>query len=225
MKTPRMLIYLGACTAAALLGAFGLVADEVVEGDALDFDRSILLALRVPGNPSDPVGPPWLEEAARDITSLGSFSVLAILVVTIVIYLWLVGKARTAWYLVVAVAGGITISSVLKVLFDRPRPDLVGVARVFTASFPSGHATLSAVVYLTLGALLAESASNGRLKIFYLASAALLAFIVGVSRVYLGVHYPTDVLAGWSIGGAWAVLCVTVAHIFDSSVTKEARSR
>ena len=199
--------YAGALVAALLLGGFGLIADEVVEGDTLDFDNAVLMGLRTNGNPTDPIGPAWLEEAARDLTALGSFAVLAILVVVIASYLFLTARARTAWFLVGSVIGGTLVSTVLKSLFDRPRPDLTGVTQVFTASFPSGHATVSAVTYLTLGALLAGASETRRLKLFYLATAVLLTIAVGISRIYLGVHYPTDVLAGWSIGTAWALLC------------------
>lgn len=195
---------------AALLAGFGIVADEVNEGETLGFDNAVLLALRVPGDPSTPIGPSWLPEAARDITALGSFSVLTILVVGIVAFLAITGKRATALFLTVSVLGGTAISTVLKILFDRPRPELTGVAKVFTASFPSGHATISAVVYLTLGALLAEISESRQLAGFFYVSAVFLTVLVGLSRIYLGVHFPTDVVAGWSIGSAWALLCLLV---------------
>jgi undecaprenyl-diphosphatase len=80
------------------------------------------------------------------------------------------------------------------------------VARVFTSSFPSGHATLAAVTYLTLGGLMASLHSSRRLKFYFIGLAIILTVAIGLSRVYLGVHYPTDVLAGWCIGAAWAAL-------------------
>ena len=217
--------YVGAGVAAALLGGFGLLADEVVEGDTLDFDNMILHALREPGNLKNPIGPPGLEDAVRDITALGSVAVLTILVVLIVLQLFLFGRARTAAYLTFAVLGGTAISTILKSIFDRPRPDLTGVVEVYNASFPSGHATVSAVVYLTLGALLAEMSSNRRLKVFYVAAAVGLTLMVGLSRIYLGVHYPTDVLAGWSLGAAWALICVVVAHFMKSRDTATAHDQ
>jgi undecaprenyl-diphosphatase len=194
-----------------MLAGFGVLADEVVEGSTLAFDRAVLLALRVPGNPADPIGPSWLEEGARDITALGSVAVLSILVVVIAGHLMLVGRARTGWFLVGAAVGGTIISTVLKNIFDRPRPDLTGIVRIYTASFPSGHATASAVVYLTIGALLAASVTRWSHKAFYLGVAIFLTLIVGLSRMYLGVHYPSDVLAGWLIGAGWAMACVLVA--------------
>jgi undecaprenyl-diphosphatase len=105
---------------------------------------------------------------------------------------------------------------VLKEFFERPRPDLVPHgAEVFTASFPSGHAMMSAVVYLTLGALLARVETGLRVKAFVLSVSVLLTVLVGISRVYLGVHWPTDVLAGWTVGAAWAVMCWLIARVLQ----------
>jgi len=205
--------YAAGAIIAGLLAAFGMIADEVSEGETLGLDKAVLMALRTPGNPADPIGPAWLEEAARDVTALGSFSVLTILVLVVVIHLFLIGRQRTGWFLALSVIGGTIMSTTLKSFYDRPRPDLTGVARVFTASFPSGHATVSAVVYLTLGALLAEMAERRSQQVLYLGSAIFLAVIVGMSRVYLGVHYPTDVIAGWSIGAGWALAWTLAAHL------------
>jgi undecaprenyl-diphosphatase len=196
-----------------MLAGFGVLADEVVEGSTLTFDRAVLLALRVPGNPADPIGPSWLEDAARDVTALGSFVVLAFLVIVVAVHLMLAGRPRTGWFVVGAATGGLIISTILKNVFDRPRPDLTGITRVYTASFPSGHATSSAVVYLTIGALLAATVTRRSHKVFYLGVAVFLTLIVGVSRVYLGVHYPSDVLAGWLIGAGWAMTCVLVTRV------------
>lgn len=192
---------------AVLLGGFGLLADEVLEGDTLSFDNAVIAMFREPGNPADPLGPVWVEEAVRDITSLGSFSVLGLLVAAVVIYLAIDGKGREAVFVAFAVLTGTAISTGLKMLFDRPRPDFASAAEVFTASFPSGHATVSAVVYLTLGALLAEANTRPVLKAYFLVVSIILTVIVGISRIYLGVHFPTDVIGGWALGGAWALLC------------------
>ena len=192
---------------ALLLVGFGLIADEVGEGDTLDFDKAVLAALREPGNLQDPIGPAWVEEAARDITALGGVAILALLVTLIVIHFLLRGKWRTGAFLAFVVVTGTLISNALKVFFDRPRPDLTGIVHVATASFPSGHATVSAVTYLSLGVVLARASDRKRLKLFYIAVAIFLTAIVGLSRLYLGVHYPTDVAAGWALGTAWAILC------------------
>ncbi|MBN9315868.1 MAG: phosphatase PAP2 family protein [Devosia sp.] len=202
----RRIPYVLAGLAALLLWAFGAVADEVIEGDSLAFDNAVMAFFREAGNPNDPWGPPWLEEAMRDITGLGSFTVLGLVLVAVVLHLALSGKGRTALFVGFAVIGGTILSTGLKMVFDRPRPDVAAAARVFTASFPSGHATVSAVVYLTLGLLLAEAISQRRLKVYFIGLGVFLTVIVGVSRVYLGVHYPTDVLAGWSLGTAWALI-------------------
>ncbi|HLP69614.1 MAG TPA: phosphatase PAP2 family protein [Rhizobium sp.] len=213
--------YAAGAIIAGLLSAFGIIADEVSEGDTLGLDEGVLMALRTPGNPADPIGPAWLEEAARDVTALGSFSVLTILVLVVVIHLFLIGRQRTGWFVAFSVIGGTILSTTLKSFYDRPRPDLTGIARVFTASFPSGHATISAVVYLTLGALLAEMAERTSQKVLYLGSAILLTVLIGASRVYLGVHYPTDVIAGWSIGAGWALAWTLAAHLVRKRMKTE----
>jgi undecaprenyl-diphosphatase len=192
--------------------AFVRLADEVVEGDTHGFDTALLLAMRDPQNRSNPFGPSWLEEAARDITGLGGYAVLTLLTLATLAYLMLARKERAALLVIAAVIGGMMLSTALKMGFDRPRPDLVPYGtRVYTASFPSGHAMLSAVVYLTLGALLARIHPRRRIKAFFLGFAVILTLLVGTSRVYLGVHWPSDVLAGWCVGAAWASLCWFVA--------------
>lgn len=215
MRKPRPIEVAGLTIAVVLLGGFGLLADEVMEGDTLSLDKAVLMMFRDPAAPSVPLGPPWMFEAARDVTALGSFSVLGIVVVALVLQLILTGARRTALFTLFAVVGGTVLSTGLKALFDRPRPDLTGAVEVFTASFPSGHATVSAVVYLTIAAILSERDPRLSLRVFYLATAALLTVVIGVSRIYLGVHYPTDVLAGWSLGSAWALLCFGVANILE----------
>lgn len=193
--------------AGALILGFGLLAEEVTEGDTSGFDQAVLMVFRSAGDPTNPIGPPWLEEMGRDVTSLGSFVFLGFVSVTGVCYLLIAGKPRHAVLVAAAVAGGEAISTLLKTAFDRPRPDIVHTTRVFTSSFPSGHAMLSAVTFLTLGALLAKANPDPRVKGYFVSLAVFLTVMVGLSRVYLGVHYPSDVLAGWCVGSAWAILC------------------
>jgi undecaprenyl-diphosphatase len=197
---------------AALLLTFGFIADEVVGGSTTALDQSIILLFRSGSdNLSGPIGPPWVREMARDITSLGSIAVLGIVSFVVAAYLLLAKSRAAALLVLVAVLGGLAINGVLKIQFARPRPDLfVPAAKVFTASFPSGHAAYSAITYMTLAALLARTAESRRLRIYFVAVAVTLTFMIGVSRVYLGVHYPTDVLAGWCVGSAWALLCWTI---------------
>jgi len=204
------LVSLGALSLSAY--AFFEIADDVVEGETTAFDRAVLLALRTPGDLSDPIGPSWFEEAARDITGLGGYAILTTVTVAALAYLLMIGKRGAAVLLIAAIGGGMVLSTALKLGFERPRPDLVPhAAQVYTASFPSGHAMLSAVTYLTLGALLMRVQPRRRLKAFLIGLALALTLMVGASRIYLGVHWPSDVLAGWCIGAAWASFCWFVA--------------
>jgi undecaprenyl-diphosphatase len=191
---------------AAGLWAFLALAGEVREGDTKAFDETVLLALRNPADLSDPIGPGWFESIARDVTALGSHFVLTFVTFAVIGYLLFSRKHGAALLVFTAVAGGMALSAFLKLGFGRTRPDLVphGV-EVYTASFPSGHATLSAATYLTLGVLLARLELGRGAKLYFLGLAMLLTVLVGASRVYLGVHWPTDVLAGWSVGAAWAM--------------------
>jgi undecaprenyl-diphosphatase len=192
---------------ALLLLAFAEIADEVGEGESHWFDEEILLALRT-SDPADPVGPRWFEETVVEITALGGFGVLALVTLLAVGYLLVLRKWLGAATLLLATLGGTAVSEGLKVGFARPRPDLVAHAvDVTSMSFPSGHAMLSAVTYLTIGALLARTQGRTLLRGYILGAAVLLTLLIGVSRIYLGVHWPTDVLAGWCLGAAWALLC------------------
>jgi undecaprenyl-diphosphatase len=198
--------------ASSLMLASAFVTEEVLEGDATRLDWRIIRLFRDPADPSLPLGPAWLQEAMRDITSLGSTVVLSTIVIVVVLYLVLAGRRAAALLLLIAVMGGQIISTLGKLAIDRPRPELPDWApRVVTASFPSGHAMLSAVTYLTLGALLARVEVRTTLRVYFVCVAILLTISVGVSRVYLGVHWPSDVLAGWAVGSAWALICWAVA--------------
>lgn len=198
--------------AAFFLFAFGFIAQAVSEGKTSAFDRRAVLALRDSADPSVPIGPAWLQEAARDLTSLGSIIVLAMITLACSGYLFLARQRIAAWLMLIAVFGGIALNDLLKAAFARPRPDFATHAvRVFTASFPSGHAALSAITYLTVGALLARNQPSSAIGVYFMALAAFLTVLVGTSRIYLGVHYPTDVLGGWCSGAAWALACWTIA--------------
>jgi undecaprenyl-diphosphatase len=213
MRQPELWLLGTVLLIVALLLIFIFIAKEIFEGDTAAFDRNTILAFRTAGNIADPIGPSWVEEAARDITALGSIIIVVILSGAVIGYLLLLRKRGPALLLLISVAGGTALNNLLKFLFDRPRPDLVlHAAQVFTSSFPSGHAAVSAVVYLTLGALLARDAPSVAVRVYVMAVAIFLVFLIGVSRVFLGLHYPTDVLAGWSIGSAWALTCWLVAN-------------
>ncbi|MEZ4271236.1 MAG: phosphatase PAP2 family protein [Myxococcota bacterium] len=189
------------------------IADEVGEGELRGIETQILLALRRDDDPSLLRGPGWFAEVVRDITALGSTGVLAVHTLFSVGYLLLSGKGRAAVGVAAAILSGWVLTYALKFGFSRPRPDLVPHAvEVVSPSFPSGHAMMSAVVYLTLGALLSRAhASQQRIRAYIILVAVCLTVLVGASRVFLGVHWPTDVLAGWLAGGIWATFC---AYLF-----------
>ncbi len=214
----KMLYWLGLNELAVLLGVLVVVAgtwgfialaDVVGEGRTQSFDEAVIRALRRPDNLAIPIGPDWVTEVARDMTALGGVAVLVLVTLIASGSLFLERKYAGGCFLLAAVIGGLILSSVLKASFDRPRPEIVPhLSDVYTTSFPSGHSMMSAIVYLTLGALLSQLVARERLKFYFLAIALLLTGLVGISRVYMGVHYPTDVLAGWMAGLVWASVCL-----------------
>ena len=205
---------IAACT---LLLLFVFLAGEVAEGDTLAFDTKILRALRNPANPSKPIGPEWIESLLFDLTALGSPVILGLVVTAVVGFLLLQARRRTAFAVAITSISGELVDSAMKHAFNRPRPAVVPPLRqVFSASFPSGHAMESAIVYLTVGAILMHVADRRVTKIYCLAVAILLSAIAGISRVWLGVHYPTDVLGGWMIGFVWASICWLATERFEA---------
>ncbi|HLI64778.1 MAG TPA: phosphatase PAP2 family protein [Caulobacteraceae bacterium] len=197
---------------AALLVAGGLWAllslgGEVSEGETDAFDRKIMLALRTAGHPHEAVGPAWLGEALRDVTALGGTTFAVLATALAATGLAFHGLRRRAVLLICVVAGAQACDELLKALYRRDRPDFaLAGAYTYAQSFPSGHSTASAALWLTL-AMIASSfeAQLGR-KLFWFAAALLVIAGVGASRVYLGVHWPTDVLAGWMLGACCALL-------------------
>ena len=164
-----------------------------------------------------------MPEVARDITAMGSTDILWLATAAVVGFLALDRRYWASGFVLGAVCGGWAVSFALKAAFDRPRPELVPhLMRAYFSSFPSGHSMMSAVVYGTLGSLLSSLVTRRRLKVYFLGLAAALAGLVGVSRVYLGVHYPTDVLAGWSAGLAWSTLCWLVGRKLERRGSIEA---
>ena len=195
-----------------LLAGVGNLASEVVEGDTLAFDRWLIAGLRDPANPGEPFGPFWLKKTMIDLTSLGGGPFLTMLTLVAAGFLVAARKWGMAVFVVLAITGGGLAANGLKWIFVRARPDLVPhLVSVDSASFPSAHAMNSAVTFLTLGVLLSRTQKDRRLKAYLLGVAVFLTLIVGFSRDYLGVHWPTDVVAGWAVGAAWAILCSLVA--------------
>jgi undecaprenyl-diphosphatase len=208
---PRLLALLAVAAGGAF--TFAEIADEVGERETEGFDRRLLLALRTPGHPADPIGPRWAEELGRDFTAIGGIGLLVMVTLAAAGYLAMRRAYRALALLVVSTAGGWIASYSLKAAFARPRPQLVPHGSiVYSASFPSGHSMMSAVTYLTLAAILGQVQGDRRVRFYLVVWAGLLSMLTGASRVYLGVHWPTDVLAGWAGGATWAVLCWTVAE-------------
>ncbi|OYW54843.1 MAG: hypothetical protein B7Y80_10995 [Hyphomicrobium sp. 32-62-53] len=213
-------VLLGLGGAAAGVFAFLLIAGMVMNGGFRGADEALLLWLRNPADLSDPLGPVWFEEVVRDLTALGSTSVLTLIVIAVSGFLYLSNRPHKAIAVLGWTAAGALLSTFAKLGFARPRPDLVPHgAEVFTHSFPSGHALSSAVIFLTLGAMIALVQDSRRIKLFVLAFAVLLTLLVGMSRVYLGVHWPSDVLAGWALGAAWATLGWLVFRALERGAT------
>ncbi len=198
------------------VAAFAELADDMTEADGQNFDLIILSALRPSANPSDALGPWWLETAANDITALGGLSVLALFATVAVAFLLIQRKRLSAFMLVLGLIGGVMLSEGLKAVFERERPPSAFQAvETINASFPSGHALLSTVFYLSLAVMLARAFPRRHVKIYVIAVGVTIAVLVGLTRIYLAAHWATDVFAGWSIGAAWAMALWLVSHAVD----------
>lgn len=192
------------------------LTDEVFEGDTRTFDESVMRFLRQDADISTPIGPRWLRMAGADLSGLGDPAILLFVILAVAGWLFFERKFHAMWFVLAAAIGGQIMSTVFKALFARERPDIVPhLVEVSSASFPSGHSMMSAVVYLTLGALLVRLEVRRRTRIYSMTIAIFATLLVGFSRIYLGVHFPTDVLAGWLIGLMWAMMCWTVVRILQ----------
>lgn len=188
--------------------AFADIAEDSAEAGGRAFDAWVLHALHPGPDPAAPIGPAWAAHAAQDLTALGSVAVLALIAAIAIGNLILLRRRLQAGLLAFALAGGLVLSETLKSVFERSRPpEIYHAVGFLNASFPSGHALLSTVFYLTLGAILARAFKRRREKLYALGVALALALLVGATRVYLGVHWASDVLAGWCLGAAWAMAC------------------
>lgn len=200
-------VLVGVVLAAGALLTFLNIADEMAEGETEALDRHLILSLRTPGDLNDPIGSRNVEEAVRDVTALGG-TTLVVVVTVVAVLSFLFHKKRMH----ALVMGGVVLaawasSAATKALYGRPRPDLVPhEAYVYSGSFPSGHSTMSTAAFLTLAMLVASLEARRRSKALAYALAGLVIVGVGVSRVYLGVHWPSDVLAGWCLGAGWALV-------------------
>lgn len=202
--------------------ALTFVVDMAEDGVAGSFDRAVVLALQTSTEISDPIGPRWVEEIARDLTSLGSYSVMLLIVAGVLGYLLLIRRRATAVFVLASIGGGIVLSNVLKHFFQRARPDIAPhAAEVFSTSFPSAHAMLSAVVYLTLAVVVARFALARLQRLYAIGIAIGITIIVGLTRMYLGVHWPTDIAAGWCVGAAWALACWYIATKLQAKAARK----
>ncbi len=196
-------------TALVIVGSvwsFLAIGNAIQDDEIPSFDKRVMASLRHPDNPKKPIGPAWLIPATRDVTALGSFVVLCFVTLMVSGYLLLAKKYHALILVVVVIVGGSFLSDFLKRAYNRPRPNPeFHLDQVTTPSFPSGHTMGSAVVYLTLGVLLSRLVEQLRFKVYFVSLAVLLTVLVGLSRIYLGVHYPTDVLGGWTAGLAWSL--------------------
>ncbi|MCW8091394.1 phosphatase PAP2 family protein [Alteromonas sp. ASW11-130] len=208
-----LLVVAAVCSFA--IWTFVELADDAPEGDYLEIENKVLTFFRSTAAPENAIGPQWVEQTAMEITSLGSIPVLSLIVILCVFHMLLIKKYGMAMLVTLSTILGGTLTFYLKEVFERARPEKVSaLVDVMTYSFPSGHAMTSSIVFMTLGALLAQTVPRNIEKIYFIATALFLSFIIGLTRVYLGVHYPTDVMAGWAAGTAWALLCWSIPHIF-----------
>ena len=199
-----ILVSLGLLVFAGLTG-------RMINGETGFFDQRVLLWFRNSEDLADPIGPELLEVVVRDITALGGVIVLALICLFVLGVLCLRKLYGLAGFVLVSVVAGSLMNTLLKEIIARPRPDIVPHATdAALSSFPSGHTMMSTIVYLTLGALLSLSTNNTRIKLYILAWSIVLPFMVGVSRLYLGVHWPTDIIAGWIAGATWSLLCLLI---------------
>ena len=200
------------------LAGFGLTALAVVQGATARLDERLLLALRNPADLSDAWGPPWFEEVAAEFTALGGYTILVTVTLVAFVTLWLLHKRQAVYFMATAIGSGTIVSTLLKSAFARARPDLVDhMDLVFTASFPSGHSMIGMLAWLTLAAVAVRFITRRSLRVFMIAAALAIAVLVGLSRVYLGVHWPSDVFAGWCLGLAWAGGSWLAAHYMTRS--------
>jgi len=216
LRQPEPIVLIGALVIVLGVLAFAKIADELTERDTRKFDERVLAALRHPDNPARLIGPQWIGPAVRNISGLGAPSVLLLVVAAVAGFLLVARNRRTMWLVLLASISGAVAMATLKAAFARPRPEVVPhLDTVASFSFPSGHSMLAAIVYLTLGALIAATLRRQGLKVYVLAVAVLVTLLVGASRVALGVHYPTDVLAGWAAGLAWAFLWLLIGRFLS----------
>ena len=224
-RSARWLWPILALCALAALGAAAYLIDELTEGGSFRWDAAILLACRVPGHVDQTIGPRWMQTSAVDISALGGPTLIWLLGGAGLGFMFYIGKKAEAAWLLASVVGASLINTALKLMLHRPRPDIVPhLTYVSNASFPSGHAMISAAVYLTLGIMLAETQVNAMARAYIVAFAGMLVILIGCSRVYLGVHWPSDVIAGWAFGGVWALMVFAANRVLHGAALRRPTS-
>ena len=160
----------------------------------------------------------------KDVTALGSVVVVVIISVLTSVFLIIKRKYLFLWIYLLTVLGGGLSDLILKEIFARKRPSIVPhLVDAENFSFPSGHAAMSVVIYISLAFILIYSQINVKLKLYIISTACFLALLVGFSRIYLGVHYPTDVLAGWSLGIFWVSLGWLLIQTYEKERLKSTK--
>lgn len=198
--------------------AIAELAERVVGRPPGELDENIIFAFRRGADHAELIGPAWVEKIALDLTVLGGASFATLLALVVIGYLLVARHPMRALEVALSTAGGGAAALLMKEIFERPRPELVPVFYEATnPSFPSGHATVAAVVYLTLAILIARFVKHGRLRLYVMGVAFLLVVLVGWTRVALGVHYPTDVLAGWALGLTWALFSWLLVDYWETA--------
>ncbi len=191
----------------AAIWGFLVLDGEVREGETTAFDRALILALRQSVDPNRLRGPAWLQETARDITALGGFTVLGLITVAALAVLLVYGRHRQALVFGTAAVGAQVLAEAIKNVVGRPRPSFVArYDLIASSSFPSGHSMMAPAIYFTLAAIVAAGELRPAARVMLMVGSVVLVIAIGVSRVYLGVHWPTDVLAGWTLGSAVALV-------------------
>lgn len=197
-----LFLLVGATLAIGLTIAFAKFASRVVSGRTQAFDDAVMTFI---GNHQYPA----VTSVMLEITMLGTGTVVMTMALIAAVFLWLNAHKHSATLLAIATGGGVVLNGLLKAGFDRPRPHIFewGTNAV-SSSFPSGHAMSAAIVYGTVAYLAARLQKRAASRMLTMVLAALMIVLICASRLYLGVHYPSDVLAGVTIGLAWAAFCM-----------------
>ena len=187
---------------------FAALAAQFLRGEEA-LARALLLGLPAPFDTGPPIGPRWLADLARDVSALGSAGVVAAFTAAVLGYLIVTRRMGPVRFIVLSIGTGAVGGYLLKFFFDQIRPHhlIDAGGTILNSSFPSGHALIAALFYLTIAVILARGQPSWWVRLYVFAVAGGITILVGVSRVYLGVHWPTDVIAGWAVGAGWVALC------------------